>query len=181
MEAGLTMHISSSKGFSLAETVIALGVLTTGIFGAAAVFATGMQNLSSSPADVVSAQKAAQAIEAVFSARDSGKLTWIQIKNVSQGGAFLDGAQPLKLAGNDGIVNTSDDTTVETVTFPGPDHLLNTADDQVVPLSNYTRQIAITDVVGEQGDLRMIVVTVVYQNGATTRTYTLTSYISSYA
>jgi Tfp pilus assembly protein PilV len=175
------MRILSSKGFSLAETVIALGVLTTGVLGAAAVLAAGMQNLSSSPGDVVSAQKAAEAIEAVFSARDSGKLVWTQIKNVSQGGVFLDGAQPLKLAGNDGIVNTTDDTTVETVTLPGPDQTFGTADDQVVTLSSYTRQIAITDVAGMQGDLRQIIVTIVYQNGATTRTYTLVSYISSYA
>ena len=63
MEAGVTMMLSSAKGFSLAETVIALGVLTTGVLGAAAVLATGMQNLSSSPGDVVSAQKAAQAGE----------------------------------------------------------------------------------------------------------------------
>ena len=39
-------------GFSLVETMIALGVLTVGVLGAAAVLATGMQNLSSSPADV---------------------------------------------------------------------------------------------------------------------------------
>jgi Tfp pilus assembly protein PilV len=175
------MRILSSKGFSLAETVIALGVLTTGVLGAAAVLAAGMQNLSSSPGDVVSAQKAAEAIEAVFSARDSGKLVWTQIKNVSQGGVFLDGAQPLKLAGPDGIVNTTDDTTVESVTLPGPDQTFGTADDQVVTLSSYTRQIAITDVAGMQGDLRQIIVTIVYQNGATTRTYTLVSYISSYA
>ena len=42
-----------------------------------------MQNLSSSPADVVTTQKAAEAMEAVFSARQSGKLTWTQINNVS--------------------------------------------------------------------------------------------------
>jgi Tfp pilus assembly protein PilV len=80
------MRVTSAKGFSLAETVIALGVLTTGILGAAAVLASGMQNLSSSPADVVTTQKAAEAMEAVFSARQSGKLTWTQINNVSNGG-----------------------------------------------------------------------------------------------
>jgi hypothetical protein len=175
------MRITSSKGFSLAETVIALGVLTTGVLGAAAVLATGMQNLSSSPADVITTQKAAQAIEAVFSARDSGKLTWAQIKNVSQGGVFVDGAQSLKLAGLDGLVNTVDDTTVETVTLPGKDKILQTADDQIVTLSTYTRQIAIQDVPYENGELRSIVVTIKYQNGPTTRTYVLTTYISAYS
>ena len=64
--------------------MIALGVLTTGILGAAAVLASGMQNLSSSPIDVVTTQKASEAMEAVFSARQSGKLTWTQINNVVQ-------------------------------------------------------------------------------------------------
>ena len=147
------MKISSQKGFSLVETVIALGVLTTGVLGAAAVLATGMQNLSSSPADVVVTQKAAQAIEAVFSARDSHKLTWAQIRNVhgasgTDGGIFLDGAQPLKLAGLDGLVNTGrrHDRRDHHVTLPGKDQLLGTADDQTTTLSSFTREIMIRDV-----------------------------------
>jgi len=180
------MHISSSKGFSLAETVIALGVLTTGILGAAGVLATGMQNLSSSPADVVTTQKAAEAIEAVFSARQSGKLTWAQIKNVqgasgTDGGVFLDNLQLLKLPGNDGLVNTADDTTVETVRLPGVDQQLNTPDDQVMPLSTFKRGIEIRDLPGENGQLRSIVVTITYTNGPTTRTYVLTTYMSAYS
>ena len=83
LETGVTMQLSSAKGFSLAETVIALGVLATGVIGAAGVLTAGMANLNSSPADVVMTQKATQAIEAVFSARDSHKLTWSQIRNVN--------------------------------------------------------------------------------------------------
>ena len=186
LEGGLTVHISSSKGFSLIETVIALGVLITGVLGAAAVLATGMQNLSSSPSDVVTTQKAAEAIEAVFSARQSGKLTWTQLKNVngasgSDGGVFLDGAQPLLLPGPDGLVNTADDTTLETVTLPGKDQMLGTADDQVISLTGYTRTITITDVPNESGQLRQVVVTVTFQSGPTKRAYTLTTFISAYS
>ena len=182
------MSLRSSKGFSLVETIIALGVLTTGILGAAAVLATGMRNLSSSPADVVTTQKAAEAMEAVFSARQSGKLTWSQIKNVNgasgaDGGIFVDGPKPLYLAGADGLVNTADDVAagIETVRLPGKDQFLNTADDQVTPLVSFTREIMIRDVAGENGQLRSIVVTIKYQNGNTLRTYTLTTYISSYS
>ena len=39
----------------------------------------------------------------------------------------------------------------------------------------------IRDVTGENGDLRSIVVTVTFQNGQTKRSYTLTSFISSYS
>jgi hypothetical protein len=180
------MHTSSDKGFSLAETVIALGILTTGILGAAAVLATGMQNLSSSPADVIVTQKAAQAVEAVFSARDSGKLTWAQIRNIAgasghDDGIFLDGPQTLKVAGGDGLVNTIDDGAIESMTLPGKDQMLGTADDQTVPLGQYTREIAIRDMANESGQLRSIVVTITYQNGPTKRTYTLSTFISSYS
>jgi hypothetical protein len=144
-----------------------------------------MQNLSSSPTDVVSTQKAAEAMEAVFSARQSGKLTWTQINNVSNGGVFLDGPQLLYKPGADGLVNTSDDTAagngVETMRLPGKDQTLNTGDDQIVTLGGYTREVLILDVAGENQQLRSIVVTIKYKNGPTVRTYTLTTYISSYS
>jgi type II secretory pathway pseudopilin PulG len=183
MGAGVVMKMSatSSQGFSLVETIISLGVLTTGVLGTAAILAMGMQNLSSSPGDVVVTQKAAEAVEAVFSARDSHKLAWTQIRNVANGGVFLDGAKQLKLAGNDGLVNTADDTTVETVKLPGKDQMLNTADDTTIVLSQFTRQIVITDIPNTNGALRSIVVTIKYQNGPTIRTYALSTYISSYS
>ena len=178
---------SSQRGFSLVETVIALGVLTTGVLGAAAVLATGMQNLSSSPADVVVTQKAAQAVEAVFSARDSHKLTWAQIRNVhgatgSDGGVFLDGPQPLQAAGpGRPREHGRRHDAIETMTLPGKDQMLGTADDQTITLSSYTREIAIRDVANENGQLRSIDVTITYQNGPTKRTYTLTTFISAYS
>jgi prepilin-type N-terminal cleavage/methylation domain-containing protein len=176
------MQTSSQRGFSLIEVMIAMGVLTVGVLGAAAVLAAGMQNLSSSPGDVVVTQKAAQAIEAVFAARDSHRLAWAQIQNVSNNGIFVDGPTPLTLAGPDGLVNTTDDpSTIESTVLPGKDQIFGTGDDVTVVLSAYTRQITITDVPGESGDLRKIAVTVTYRNGQTVRTYTLTTYISSFA
>lgn len=175
------MHASAEDGFSLVETVVALGVLIVGLVGTAAVLTSGMQNLSSSSSDVVVTQKASQAIEAVFAARDSHKLVWAQIKNVGDGGVFLDGPQPLRLPGPDGLVNTADDTTTETVTLPGKDQVLGTADDETVTLTGYTREIGIQDVANENGQLRSIDVTVTYQSGPTRRTYTLTTFISAYS
>ncbi len=180
------MQMSSESGFSVVETIVSIGVLTTGIIGAAAVLVAGMTNLNSSPADVVVTQKASQAVEAVFAARDSHKLTWSQIRNVrgpsgNDGGVFLDGPQPLKKAGADGLVNTADDTTVETVVLPGKDQMIGTSDDQTLTLNQFQREIAIADVPGENGQLRSITVTITYQNGPTKRTYVLTTFISSYA
>jgi hypothetical protein len=182
---------SSQNGFSLVEAVVAMGVLTVGVLGAAAVLATGMRHLSSSPADVVMAQKAAQAIEAVFSARDSGKVKWAQIRNVSggsgsDGGIFLDGPQSLHKAGLDGLVNTGDDeTAVETVSLPGKDQMYATTDDQTIVLSQYKREIVIRDVVEQDGrpngQVRSVTVTVTYGSGPTLKSYTLKTLISTYS
>lgn len=174
---------SGERGFSLVETMVALGVLATGLLAAAAVLSQGMQRIAGSPAQVIATQKAAEAIESVYSARDSHVLTWAQIRNVkgvsgSDGGIFLDGPQPLTKSGADGLVNTADDGPIETVSNPGPDGVIGTSDDQVLSLTGYTREIAIRDV---QNDLRSITVTVTYRDGSTTRTYVLTSYISNYA
>lgn len=165
------MQVSSNKGFSLVETVIALGVLITGILGAAGVLAAGMKNLTSSPSDVIVTQKATQAIEAVFAARDSHRLTWAQINNVSNGGVFVDGPRSLTTPGDDGLVNTADDGPIETIDLPG----------RTVTLAGYTREIKILDVAGESGQLRSITVTITVQSAGNRRTYTLSSFISTYA
>ena len=180
------MQASSNKGFTFIEVMFAMGILTVGVLGVAAVLAAGVQNLSSSPGDVVVTQKAAQAIEAVFAARDSHKVTWAQVRNVhgaaSDNGIFLDDPQQLKLAGPDGLVNTGDDLDdVETVILPGKDGTLETEDDQLVPLTQYTRQITIRDVPNTNGQLRSIVVTMTFQNGPSQRVYTLSSFISAYS
>jgi Tfp pilus assembly protein PilV len=168
MDGGV-MRVASDRGFSLVETIIALGVLTTGILGAAAVLAVGMQNIGSSPTDVIATQKAAQAVESVFAARDSDKLTWAEIRNVSNGGVFLDGPRSLTMPAADGLVNTADDVTVETVTLGG----------KTVSLTQFTREIAITEVANSNGQLRSILVTIKYQSGAALRKHTLATLISS--
>ncbi len=173
-------HIRSESGFSLIETMVAMLVLTVGAIGMASVFLYGMQNVASSPNELTATQKAAEAIESVFSARDSHTITWAQLRNASFGGVFVNGQKNVTLAGADGIVNTADDGAVESVQFPGPDQLLGTGDDTTQTLTNWKREIKITDVTGDL-DLRMVTVTITYPAGSVTRTYSLTVYISSYA
>jgi hypothetical protein len=174
---------TSQAGSSLIEVVIAMGVLVVGALGTAGVFTQGMQKATSSPGDLLATQKAAEAIESVFAARDSQKLTWAQVRNVigesgADGGLFLDGPRQLLDPGPDGIVNTNDDGEVETERFPGPDRLLNTRDDEVRPLSSFRREIKITRV---SDDVRAITVTVTFPDGANTRKFVLTTLISSYS
>ncbi len=177
----------SARGFSLIELVFALGIVTVAVLGLAGVMAAGMKHLSNSPQHVIASQEAAQAVEAVFAARDSHKVTWSAIRNEnggsgSDGGLFIDGPQSLFQGGPDGLVNTADDlTTIETIQFPGPDGALGTGDDRTMVLTGFTREIEIRDVSGSGGQLRSVTVTITYPSGAGTQTYTLTTYISAYA
>ena len=173
----------TERGFSLIETMIAVGILSAGLLGAAALLAAGMQQIASSPRDLIATHKATEAIESVFSARDTRTLTWAQIRNVegasgTDGGIFLDGPRDLRLPGADGLIDTADDGAIETVMYPGTDQQFDTADDITTTLSGFTREIQIRDV---QANLRSISVIVTYPVGAGRRTYTLTAYISSFS
>ncbi|HVZ21725.1 MAG TPA: prepilin-type N-terminal cleavage/methylation domain-containing protein [Vicinamibacterales bacterium] len=174
--------MTSERGVTLVETLIAMIVLTVGAVGLASAFLFAMQSATTSPNELVATQKAAEAVESVFSARDSHTITWAQLHNVADGGIFLDGAQPMNTSGEDGIINTGDTgEALETVTLPGPDQLLGTADDTTQDLTGFTREITITDIGSSTSTLREIQVTVTYPAGTTTRTYTLTTYISAFA
>jgi type II secretory pathway pseudopilin PulG len=168
----------NDRGFSLIETVVALGVMTVALLGLAALLTAGMRRIASAPGDLTATQKASEAIESVFSARDTHTLTWAQLQNVAAGGIFLDGPQSLRLPGNDGLIDTADDGAIETVRYPGRDGLIGNGDDVVVTLSNFTREIQIRNV---EANLRSITVIIRYPQGSAMRTYTLTSYISNFA
>ena len=63
MVEGVTMQATTSpkseSGFSLLETVFAIGILSVGALGMAGVFAQGMQKATSSPSELIAMQKAA--------------------------------------------------------------------------------------------------------------------------
>ncbi len=180
------MHtqVQSESGISLVETIIAMVVLTVGAIGMAGMFIQGMKSTGSSPTELVATQKAAEAIESVFSARDSHTISWQKLRNADIG-VFVKTPQSMMVAGPDGILGTGDDGKVgtetgvlETVIFPGPDQKIGTADDKKQTLTGFTREIKITDV---RDDLRLITVIIKYPAGATMQSYTLTSYISAIA
>jgi hypothetical protein len=169
-------------GFSLVETVIAMGILATGLLSMAGVFALGLANLAGSSANLIAREKAREAIESVHTARDTRVITWGQIRNVSNGGAFVDGAQPLRNTGPDGLMNTADDVGMEEALGPGVDNVLGTTDDVHMPLTNYTREVVITELLTNgvpNATLRQLQVTVTYRVGGSLRSYTLTTYISA--
>ncbi len=170
-------------GFTLVEALVAMTVLSVGLLGIAQAFYLGMRHMSTSSAGLIAREKAREAIESVHTARDTLVITWSQIRNVSNGGVFVDGAQPLYAAGADGLVGTADDAAagLEVIRDPGPDGILGTADDIVTPLSGFTRQIAITEMDPVNPDLRQLTVTITYKVGTQQGTYVLRTYISAFS
>jgi type II secretory pathway pseudopilin PulG len=173
-----------SAGFTLIEAMISIIILSFGVLSLAAVYAQGIMYASLTQYDYIAEKKAEEAVETIFTARDTKVLTWAQIENVSANGVFLDGPQQLLDPGPDGLVGTADDNVNlpdSIIIGPGPDGILGTADDIVVNLNPWMkRTIAITPVTGET-NLRQITITINYQIGRIQRTYTLISYISAFA
>src|SRR3954453_19743764 len=99
------------SGFSLIETIVAMGILATGLLGLAGVFTMGMAHMATSSANLIAREKAREAVESVHTARDTRTIQWAQIRNVADGGVFLNGAKQIHKPGLDGLVNTADDDT----------------------------------------------------------------------
>jgi prepilin-type N-terminal cleavage/methylation domain-containing protein len=178
----------SAEGFSLVEVMVAILVLTVGVLSLAGTVGLALLTVGSSSAMLIAREKAREAIESVHSARDTGELSWSRVRNVADGGAFQNGPQDVRIPGPDGLVNTADDGTIEVLRAPGVDNLLNTADDTLTTLAHefYQREIIITPLTFDGSaavnpNLRQIVVTVSYKVRATWRTYTLTTFVSSYS
>jgi type II secretory pathway pseudopilin PulG len=188
----------NQSGFSVIETIIAMGILATGLLGMAGVFTLGLAHMATSSANLIAREKAREAVESVHTARDTRTITWCRIYNTNStrtpecssqpAGVFLPDSLVVKDPGPDGLVNTADDTDVASV--PGPDGVLGTADD--IRLTNFKRKIEITNVTEGSTvniNLKKITVTIDYTVGGTPddpvsvkkirRQYVLTTYVSA--
>lgn len=188
MEVRMRRHRAAphdGAGFTLIETMISMAVLMVGLVGVLGLFSASVSDVYGSQADLLAKQKARQALESIFTARNTQQISFDMVNNVSGGGVFLDGFQPLRLAGADGLSGTADDGAIESVTLPGKDGVIGTSDDVVVPLGQFQRQIQIQAATRSDGsadpNLRRVTVTITYpaSNGAT-RTYAVTTYVSRY-
>ncbi|HWL39135.1 MAG TPA: prepilin-type N-terminal cleavage/methylation domain-containing protein, partial [Gemmatimonadaceae bacterium] len=161
-----TAALGHQDGFSLVEVLISIIVLTIGLMSLAGVLALGVQRVAASSPSLIAREKAREAVESVHTARDTGLITWQAINNTGSGGRFVSGDQPIRLPGPDGLVNTTDDLPdIETQRKPGYDGILGTTDDALIPLNEFTRNIAITPLMSDDGqavnqNLREITVTV---------------------
>jgi prepilin-type N-terminal cleavage/methylation domain-containing protein len=187
-----------SRGFSLIEVMIAMVVLTVGLLAVIASFATAIAATQSAQEDLIARHKALDAMESIYTARNSQQIPFTSIANQANGGVFRGGAQPLLCAGPDGLVGTGDDVActtvagavcpnggVECMVLPGADGILGNADDQIMSLANFTRAITISQVLQPNGqinpNLMAITIAVTYTKaGWPARTYTANGLMSSY-
>ena len=175
-----------TEGFSLIETMVAMMVLSVALLSLVGVFTMGLQRMRASTPMLIAREKAREAVESVHAARDTAEFAWNTIRNAAEGGVFLNGPQPLRGPGLDGLVNTADDGPVETMAKPGADGILSTPDDEIVTLNDFTREVRI-DTVNLDGtatvnpNLRQVTVTVRYLVDGGWRTYRLVTFVSSYS
>ncbi|HXX15580.1 MAG TPA: prepilin-type N-terminal cleavage/methylation domain-containing protein [Candidatus Eremiobacteraceae bacterium] len=176
--------VRKQRGFTLLETMIAMAILSFGVLGLASFFTQGLKNSNTVQMQYIANQKAQEAMESIFEARDANLLTFSEINNVSNGGVFLNGAQPLLAPGPDGIVGTADDDTSnpdKIITGPGPDNILGTADDTYIPLNPWmTRTITITPVTGYT-NMVQVNITINYQYEGQVGQVQLVTYLSAYS
>jgi prepilin-type N-terminal cleavage/methylation domain-containing protein len=176
--------VRTQRGFTFIEVLIALGVLTFGVLSLVSVFTQGLRASYQTQIQYLAQQKAQEALETIFTARDTKLLTWAQIANVSGGGVFKDGPQQLCASGPDGLFGTEDDLTgtPDVITIgPGPDGVFGTADDVVINLNPWmTRTIAITPV-ATTPNLNQVTITINWTFQGQSSSFQIVSYISNYS
>lgn len=175
------------KGFTLLETIISTAIVTVGLVGLLAVFAMAVSSTQTVQSDFLARQRAMEALESVYTARQTTQITWDQIQNSGTGtGLFAGGMLPLTDPGPDGLDDTADDVPVGSITVPGPSGVLkgSSPPDVKISLSNFRRQVVIANVNNTDGslnpNLRQVTVTIQYPVGGKNKQYTVQALISSY-
>ena len=193
-----TRTTSGDRGFSLLEVMIAIVVMSIGLMAVIASLVTAMAATQSGQLDLIARQKALEALESIYTARNSQQIPFAEVANQANGGIFVGTAMQLLCPGADGLEGTSDDVPctdqngnvcpdggAQCMVLPGKDGILGTIDDVTMSLGNFSRTITITPVLLPSGavnqNMMAITVSVSYTKaGMPARTYTVNGLISSY-
>src|SRR5579885_1340861 len=84
------------EGFTLIEVMIAIVVMSIGILAIIASFATAVAATQSAEEDLIARQKVLEALESIYTARNSQQLPFASVANVANGGIFLSNAQTMQ-------------------------------------------------------------------------------------
>ena len=152
------------QGITLLETMISIFVLMFGLLAVLAAFGVAIKSTDNVGLDSIARQKAAEAMESIFTARQTNQIKFGQINNIGTGaGIFTAGFTAMTDPGPDGLDGTADDVAAANITLPGPSGQVTgqSPPDVVVSLANFQRQIQILDVPNNP-NLRQVTVTVKY-------------------
>jgi len=181
------------RGFTLLEVLIAMAVLVAGLIALAYGIGLGLAVVQMSTMDTIAREKAREAMEDVFTARDTSTIAFAQICNIPTSGSnpnnclFVSGYTPMYTADSSGLVNTTaaaTQGTMETYVTPGPDGIFGTADDPPpYTLTGFQRSISVTPVASSDGYtiLAQVTVTILYNPLPwLSRTVTMVTVMSPY-
>ncbi len=182
---------SNERGFTLLEVLIAMAILVTGLMSMAYGIGLGLAVVQMSTMDTIAREKAREAMEDVFTARDTSTIAFTQICNIPTGSnpnncLFVNGLEPMYTADSSGLVNTQasvNQATLETYLTPGPDGILGTADDVTYNLTGFQRSISVVSLASSDGYTALAQVTVTIQYNPLpwlSRTVTIVTVMSPY-
>jgi prepilin-type N-terminal cleavage/methylation domain-containing protein len=188
-------HSRGQSGFTIIETMIAIAILSVGIVTLVAAFASAVAANQTAEENLIARQKTLEALESVYTARNTGQITFAQIANFPNG-IFSAGSTQLLCAGPDGLYGTTDDIACaasgpcaagpECIVLPGPDGILGTPDDVAMSLSNFTRTITIVNALNPDGTtnntLKVVTVSMSYTLPGLSipRTYSVNALVSEF-
>jgi prepilin-type N-terminal cleavage/methylation domain-containing protein len=187
-----TSNRIDERGFTLVEVLMAMAVMVIGLLSLGYGIGVGMEAVQMSTMDTIAREKAREAMEDVFTARDTAAVNFSQICNIPTSGGnpnnclFVNGLTPMYTADSYGLVNTQaavNQGTLETYQTPGPDGILGTADDVIYNLTAFQRAIQVTSLSSSDGYTILAQVTVTIQYNPlpwTQRTVTLVAIMSPY-
>ena len=92
-------HPRADSGFMLIEIMISSLILVIGLLSLLSLYTHAVATVSFSEDDLLAKQKAREALESLFTARNTSQISFSSIDSPESGGIFLSGPQPLRLPG----------------------------------------------------------------------------------
>jgi prepilin-type N-terminal cleavage/methylation domain-containing protein len=164
MDSAASMQ-PDERGFTLLEVLVAMAVMVIALLSLAYGIGLGLEGVQMSTMDTIAREKAREAMEDVFTARDTTTISFSQICNIGNGTGclFVNGPTSMNTPDNQGLVNTTTAETnaIETFYVPGPSGILGGTDQPVaVPLTGFQREIKVKPLSSSDGYTQLAEVTV---------------------
>src|ERR1043166_7012336 len=87
---------NSQSGFTIIETMIAIAIMSIGIVTLIAASATAVGATNNAQENLIARQKTLEAMESVYTARNTQQISFAKIANIPSGGIFTSGPTQLR-------------------------------------------------------------------------------------